>query len=181
MLYYDKRFQRDSVFCIVAFNHLSIRQSSSGSYVMIKCKNFASIADSISKLDARDLTIISERLRDPKAKRRPENDGEKGWFRILDQIEYVGSHVGGSLATKKYQRNEVWSLISFQGTPNWFITISPVDSKHPLCIYYADKNIEFRPDIRDASERLLLVTRNPVACARFFDFVVQLFIKHICG
>ncbi|KAF9052106.1 hypothetical protein BJ165DRAFT_1341104, partial [Panaeolus papilionaceus] len=51
MLYYDKRFQRDSVFCIVAFNHLSIRQSSSGSYVMIKRKNFASIADSISKLD----------------------------------------------------------------------------------------------------------------------------------
>ncbi|KAF9050081.1 hypothetical protein BJ165DRAFT_1414089 [Panaeolus papilionaceus] len=151
------------VFCIVAFNHMSIKQSSSGSYIMVKRKNFQAIASSITELDATDLTVISERLRDPKAKKCPENAGEQGWFRILDQIEYVGSHVGGSLAARKYQRNEVWSLISFQGTPNWFVTISPVDSKHPLCIYFADQDLEFKPDLRSSSDRLLLVTRNPVA------------------
>ncbi|KAF9033546.1 hypothetical protein BJ165DRAFT_1417496 [Panaeolus papilionaceus] len=133
MLYYDKRFQRDAVFCIIAFNHMSVKQSSSGSYVM-------AIAQEISSLDPTDLTAISERLRDPKAKRRPENDGEKGWFKVLDHIEYVGSHVGGSLAMRKYQRNEVWSLIGFEGTPNWFVTISPSDAKHPLCIYFADES-----------------------------------------
>ena len=56
-------------------------------------------------------------------------------------------------------RNEIWSMISQLGAPSWFITLSPADSRHPICLYYADENIEFKPDLRSANE---LVLESPV-------------------
>ncbi|KDR65411.1 hypothetical protein GALMADRAFT_30876, partial [Galerina marginata CBS 339.88] len=100
---------------------------------------------------------------------------------ILDDIDHVGGHVKGSLTNKKYMRNEIWSLMSFKGAPSWFITFSPADNRHPLCLYYADKDITFRPKLRMAKERDLLVLSNPVAAARFFDFLVKMVIKHVLG
>ena len=69
-------------------------------------------------------------------------------------------------------RNEVWSLISFIGAPSWFITLSPADINHPICIYFADKNITFKPEIyfKKSDEAYRLVTSNPVAAARFFSY-----------
>ena len=53
-------------------------------------------------------------------------------FRILSDIDTVGGWVKGSLTSKKYMHNNVWSLISYIGAPSWFITLSPVDINHPL-------------------------------------------------
>ena len=78
-------------------------------------------------------------------------------------------------------RNEVWSLISFKGAPSWFITFSPVDNNHPLCLYYADNKLEFSLKSRSADERLRLISQNPVAAARFFHYMSMSFIKHVLG
>jgi hypothetical protein len=78
-------------------------------------------------------------------------------------------------------RNEIWSLISFIGAPSWFITLSPADSKHPICLYFADNDEEFKPDIRMPDEAYRLVSQNPVAAARFFHFVCETFIVHVLG
>lgn len=78
-------------------------------------------------------------------------------------------------------RNEIWSLISYLGAPSWFITFSPADVAHPICLYFADSDEDFKPEIRSSKERNLLIARNPVAAARFFDFMVQMFIKHVLG
>ena len=51
----------------------------------------------------------------------------------------------GSITSKKYMKKEIWSLISFQGTPSWYITLSPADNKHPISLYYADTKEEFTP------------------------------------
>jgi len=72
-------------------------------------------------------------------------------------------------------------MISHLGAPSWFITLSPADNRHPISLYYADKDIEFKPDLRSTNERNLLVAQNPVAAARFFDFIIQMFIKHVLG
>ena len=42
-------------------------------------------------------------------------------------------------------------------------------------------NGPFTPDLRSANERNLLIAQNPVAAARFFDFMVCSFIKHVLG
>jgi hypothetical protein len=59
--------------------------------------------------------------------------------------------------------------------------LSPADSRHPICSYYADKNIEFEPDLRLSNKQNLLVAQNPIAAAHFFDLMIRMFIKHVLG
>jgi len=75
----------------------------------------------------------------------------------------------------------VWSLISYIGAPSWFITLSPTDSKHPICLYFADTNTEFKPELTFSPESSVLIAKNPVAAARFFHFICENFIKHVLG
>jgi hypothetical protein len=89
--------------------------------------------------------------------------------------------VKGSNTSKKWMRNEIWSLIYHRGAPFWYITISPADVKHPLCIYFADKKEKFEVEILPYDERMRLICRNPVAGACFFDFLVKIFISDILG
>ncbi len=42
---------------------------------------------------------------------------------------------------------ELWSLVSYKGAPSWFITFAPADNFHPLCLYFADTEEHFIPDL----------------------------------
>jgi hypothetical protein len=72
-------------------------------------------------------------------------------------------------------------LISFQGAPSWYITLSPADNKHPISLYYADTNEKFEPLLCSKEFKNSLIADNPVASARFFHFIVENFIKHVLG
>jgi hypothetical protein len=78
-------------------------------------------------------------------------------------------------------RNEIWSMISQLTTPSWFVTLSPADNQHPIFLYYADEDVEFKPNLRSANERNLLISRNAIAAAQFFDYMVRMFRKHVLG
>lgn len=78
---------------------------------------------------------------------RASTNEEKACFAILDDLDYVRGHVKGSLTSKKYMHNKIWSLISFLGAPSWFITLSPADNQHPICLYFADTGEKFTPDM----------------------------------
>ncbi len=85
------------------------------------------------------------------------------------------------MTSKKYMCNEIWSLVSYLGAPSWFITFAPADVKHPLALYFADTNQEFVPEFRDKTEHINLIANNPIAGARFFKVMVNMFIKHVLG
>jgi hypothetical protein len=72
-------------------------------------------------------------------------------------------------------------MISQLGAPSWFIMLLPADSCHPTCLYYADKNIEFKPNLRLSNEQNLLVAQNPIAAAHFFDLMIHMYIRHLLG
>ena len=72
-------------------------------------------------------------------------------------------------------------MISYLDAPSWFIRLSLADNWHPISLYYADKDIEFKPDLKTSNEWNLLVAQNPVAAARFFDLMIRMFIKHVLG
>jgi len=130
---------------------------------------FAQVAKRIMTLDKSVLENLTNRMM--KGERvKPETEAEVACFKVLSDIDAVGGHVKGSLTSKKYMRNNVWSLISYTGAPSWFVTLSPADINHPICIYFADKNITFKPELyfKKADEAYRLVTSNPVAAARFF-------------
>ena len=61
--------------------------------------------------------------------------------------------------------------------------MSPADINHPICIYFADKNITFIPELyfKKADDAYRLVTSNPVAVAQFFHMMCENFIKHVLG
>src|SRR6202000_609743 len=112
------------------------------SFLLAKRKDVQAIAARLHQLDPAVLAQLSTRLEDGE-KVKPGTPAEKACFAVLDDLDFIGGKVQGSLTSKKYLRNEVWSVIAFKGAPSWFITFSPVDVKHPLCLYYADKQIKF--------------------------------------
>ena len=38
-----------------------------------------------------------------------------------------------------------FGLINLIGVPYWYINLSPADTKHPICIYYANTREEYKP------------------------------------
>lgn len=179
LMYHDKRFQRDSRFVLLAFNHEQIKRGTVGSQILAKRANFSSIVSKVAQLNPAVLSNLVNRLKEGESV-TPQTDDEKICFSIMDQIEHVATNIYGSMASKKRMRNELWSLVTYQGAPSWFVTLSPVDNKHPICLYWADTQITFNPDLsREYCERARLIAKNPVAGARFFHFLVQLLIKHL--
>ena len=182
LMHHDKRFQTDPGFPLIAFNQEQIQESSSAGFVTAEKPYFAEVAKRLLTLDKSVLDNITNRMM--KGERvKPETNAEIACFRVLSDIDTVGGRVKGSLTSKKYMRNNVWSLISYAGAPSWFITLSPADINHPICIYFADKNITFKPELyfKNADNAYRLVTSNPVAAARFFHMMCENFIKHVLG
>ncbi|KAJ7258650.1 hypothetical protein C8J57DRAFT_1234243 [Mycena rebaudengoi] len=169
LMYHDKGFQTDLYFPMVAFNQQQIKAGKSGSHLLAKKKHFSSVVDRLTQLDSAVLSDITSKLAAGK-KFTPTTEAEKACFALLDDLDHVGNHVQGSLTSKKYMRNEIWSLTAFK-----------VDNNHPLCLYYADNEIKFSPRIRSSDERMRLISQNPVATARFFDFMTKSFIKNVLG
>ena len=180
LMYHDKRFQQDLYFPIIAFNHEQMKSGITGSFLLAKRQNFESISLRLQTLDKEVLSNVTERLAKGENV-RPVTDKEKACFEVLQILDHVGGYVKGSLTSKKYMRNQIWSLISFLGAPSWFITLSPADNRHPICLYFADTCETFSPEIHSSSERNRLIASNPVAAARFFDLMVRSFIKNVLG
>jgi hypothetical protein len=180
LMYHDKRFQTDFYFPMIAFNHEQLKAGITGSFLLTKRKNWPNISNRLKSLNHDVLKTISEKLSNG-VHFSPTTIEEKKCYQLLNDLDHVGGFVKGSITSKKHMRNEIWSMISQLGAPSWFITLSPADNRHPICLYYADKHIEFRPNLRSANERNLLVAQNPVAAARFFDLMIRMFIKHVLG
>jgi hypothetical protein len=181
LMYHDKRFQMDPHFPLIALNHEQIKQCTSAGYLLAEKSKFENISKRLMEVDITTLTGLSKRMEDGE-RVVPETDEEKLCFQLIKDLDHVGGNVKGSVTSKKYYRNELWSLISFTGAPSWFITFSPADNKHPICLYYADTKTTFQPELkRDSAERYRLIANNPVASARFFHFMCQIFIKHVLG
>jgi hypothetical protein len=181
LLYHDKRFQMDPHFPLIAFNHEQIKQCTSAGFLLAKKTKFADISERILSINISTIERLAKRMEDGE-KIIPETVDEKTCFQLIKDLDHVGGYVKGSITSKKYMRNELWSLISFQGAPSWFITFAPADNKHPICLYFADTQEVFNPNqMRDHDTRYRLIANNPVAGARFFHFMCQQFIKHVLG
>jgi hypothetical protein len=180
LMYHDKRFQTDVYFPFVAFSHSQIKASTSGAFLLADKKKFHDISHRLLGLNQSVLADVAKKLSEGQNV-KPETQDEKDCFQVIRDLDHVSQRVDGSVTTKKYMRSEIWSMMTYYGAPSWYITLSPADVKHPICLYFADKDEVFKPDLRDYNERIRLIARNPVAGARFFNFMVELFIKHVLG
>jgi hypothetical protein len=177
LMYHDKRFQNDSRFVLVSFNHEQIKSGATASFILAKRRNFSAISSKVSMVNPAVVANIANRVREGK-KVIPTTEDEKLCYPLMDQIDHVGVSIQRSMAGRKRMRTNWWTMITCKGSPSWFVTLSPMDINH-LCLYWADHDIEFRPNLRTKNDHLWLIEQNPVAGARFFHFMVQLFIKHL--
>jgi hypothetical protein len=180
LMYHDKRFQQDPGFPFVAFSHEQIKASTTGGFLLAETNKFDSIAHRLLGVNQDVLSSIADRMSKGELV-KPSNQEETDCFQLIRDLDHIGSKVSGSVTSKKYMRNEIWSLIAQEGAPLWYITLSPADVKNPIALYYAGHDVTFKPSIRTPEERYRLIASNPVACARFFNFMVEQFIKHVLG
>ena len=180
LMYHDKRFQTDPNFPFIAFSHEQISTATTNSFLLAEKKIFGDISQRILNLNTTAFNDLLYRLGNEENV-TPETETEKNCFKLLKDLDHVAGTVKGSTTSKKWMRNEIWSLIAHCGAPFWYITLSPADVKHPICIYYAGSDEKFEPSILPYDERMRKVCSNPVACARFFHFIVTIFISDVLG
>ena len=164
LMYHDKRFQVDQDFPFIAFSHEQIKTASSQSFLLANKKVFDDIKQRILHLDTSELTLLLDRIAKDEVV-KPETEQEKQCFQLLKDLDHVVGPIKGSNTSKKWMRNDIWSLIYHRGAPFWYVTISPADIKHPLCIYYANNKEKFEAKILPYDQRLRLICQNPVAGA----------------
>src|SRR3979490_2538443 len=180
LMYYDKRFQKDPHFPLIAFNHEQMKESTTAGYLTAERKSFHDITDRLMNVNLEVLSDLTKRMTEGE-KVKPETEEEKLCFKLINDLDHVNGHVSGSITQKKYSENEIWFLISYFGAPSWFITFSPADNMHPISLYFADTQETFSPELRPENKHYRLIAENPVAGARFFHFIVEMFIKHVLG
>ena len=147
---------------------------------MAETNKFDDITHRLLRVDQEVLLSIANRMSKGELV-KPSNQDETECFQVIQDLDHIGGKVSGSVTSKKYIRNEIWSLIAQEGAPLWYITLLPADVKNPIALYYVDHDVTFKPGIRVPEERYRLIASNPVACARFFNFMVEQFIKHVLG
>ena len=111
----------------------------------------------------------------------PENEEEQLCYDVIRDLDHVSGRVEGSATTRKYMRNELWSMLAFLGAPTWYITLSPADIKHPIAIYLAQQDEIIQPQLKLDDRHTKILADNPVASAHFFHLMIQSFIKHVVG
>ncbi|EEB88754.1 hypothetical protein MPER_13236 [Moniliophthora perniciosa FA553] len=182
LMYHDKRFQKDENFPVVAFSHKQVKSATQAGWLLADKASFEPISQRLMNLDERVMRNVADRMASGE-RVVPTSEAEKACFKVLTDLDRVAGKVSGSTTTKKYMRNEVWALISHRGAPSWYITVSPADSQSPISLYYADGDEEctLAMPCLNSDQRIRLICENPVAAARFFNFMVTVLLEDILG
>ncbi|KAF8576052.1 hypothetical protein K439DRAFT_1649385 [Ramaria rubella] len=180
MLYHDKRFQTDPDFPLVAFNHRQIKNSSIGSFLLADRLHFDSIVDRLLSISIPVMTSMTHRMKNNEMVKAVTVE-EKACYQLFNDLDHVPSPVEGSGTTRKFMQNECWPLLAYLGAPTWYITFAPADVKHPIALYLAAHKEKIRPVLNTEDAHYKLIADNPVASARFFNILVQAFLKHVIG
>jgi Helitron helicase-like domain at N-terminus/PIF1-like helicase len=181
LMYHDKRFQKDICFPFVAFSHQQVKASTTGGLLLAETRNFENIANRLLSVNQDVLNDLAKRMSIGEVI-KPSTDDERSCFQLIRDLDHIDGKVDGSITSKKHMRSEIWSMMTYMGAPSWYITLSPADNKHPICLYFADNKERLDVElIRSEDERYRLIANNPVAGARFFHFMVQMFIEHVLG
>ena len=165
LMYHDKRFQRDPCFPFVAFSHQQVKSSTTGGFLLAETRKFDDIAERLLNINQDVLQNIAKRMSSGEMVKPSSND-EVDCFQLIHDLDHIDGKDSGSITSKKYMRSEIWSMIAYMGAPVWYITLSPADNKHPICLYFADDKEKFNITLlRPADKRCRLIARNPVAGA----------------
>jgi hypothetical protein len=110
-----------------------VKTASTQSYLLVDQARFTGISQRLLNLDQDVLVSVIERMQRGEHI-KPVTDSEKACFQVLHDLDHVSGKVKGSVTSKTYMRNEIWSLIAAKGAPIWYITLSLADVQHSICL-----------------------------------------------
>ncbi|EIW62581.1 uncharacterized protein TRAVEDRAFT_113169, partial [Trametes versicolor FP-101664 SS1] len=110
-----------------------------------------------------------------------ENAEERKVVQLMKEVQLVNRNVPGSSASRVAMRNEIRALMATHGMPSFYLTINPADIYSPVVKLLAGADIDIDrllpEDVPDPWEQSILVARNPVIAAKFFNVYIKAFIK----
>ena len=180
LINHDKHFQMDVNFPFVAFSHEQMMVNTTQSFLLADQTRFGEISNWLMNIDWATLNNLTTQM-EAGEHVTTQTDAEKQCFQLIRDLDAISGRMHGSTTSKKYMRNEIWSLINHLGSPSWYIMLLPADIHHPICIYFADTKERFSPNMPSYDDRTRLVCQNPSAGARFFHFMVETFFEDVLG
>ena len=180
----DRRFQEHYSFLFVVFNIIQRRKLLLHTSLKVKRSKFRSWAEKfkdISPTTIENLVVKSSDGKYPVA----ENNEEHNVLELMRDVNVINSHIPGSAAARVNMRNEIRGLTMKVGLPSFFITVNPADTRNPIVKFLAGNDIDIDAllpeQVPNPWEQSILIAKNPVIAARFFDIYLKAFISTVLG
>ena len=180
----DRRFQEHYSFIFTAFNIIQRRKMLLHTSLKVKRSNFTSWANRFKSIlmDAIE-RVISRSSNGSYA--TAHDDEEWKVLNLMKEVNTISSHIPGSSASRIAMRNEIRALTMKVGLPSFFITINPADIYNPIVKFLAGEEINLDAllpeQVPNSWEQSILIAKNPVVAARFFDIFVKVFLSTLLG
>lgn len=181
---HDTRFQEHSSFCFTAFNILQRRTLLLRTTLKTKRSSFNSLASKFSSISSEAIRSVSARL-SAGGPVTSSNVEERNVLSLMQQVNVITSDVPGSASSLINMRNQMRGLMIEKGLPSFFVTINPADVYNPIVKFLAGEEIDvddLMPDeVPNYWEQSILIAKNPVIAARFFNIYINAFISALLG
>ena len=180
----DRRFQEHYSFMFTVFNILQRREILLRTSLKTKRQDFDSVAASFGSVSSEAVHLVAERVARGDTQ-TCNSDEERKVLRLMKEVRAITSSVPGSASSKVKMRNEIRGMILELGLPSFFITINPADVYNPIVKFLAGGQVDLDDLMHDQVpnywEQSVLVARNPVVAARFFNLYLKAFIRTVLG
>jgi hypothetical protein len=180
----DRRFQEHSSFSFTAFNILQRHEMLLHTGLKVKRSNFEFVASQFAFVSTTVVTSVSERVANG-GSITPKNVEEHKVLHLLKQVNGIAATAPGSSAARVAMRNEIRGLMIEKGLPSFYITINPADMFNPIVKFLAGSEIDvdalLPEDVPDHWDQSVLIAKNPVIAARFFNIYMKAFISALLG
>ncbi|KAF5325922.1 hypothetical protein D9611_000998 [Ephemerocybe angulata] len=183
---HDPFFENDPELAFDIYNIIRKGAVNTAMNFTVPLSAYSKVVTQIGALQTLHITALREQYRRNPAY-TPTTLTEQNVLKVMSSIAPMARNIPGSVSQKIKMRNEIRAIISQRGSPTLFITINPDDYNHPIVSTLATRSSKRSqlPAIRsmDSTSRTDLALSHPVACAQFFDAVMNAFAKIIlrCG
>ena len=105
--------------------------------------------------------------------------------KLWHQLRTVARNIVGSNFHRGSLSYEIKALMLKYGLPTFFVTINPNDIEHPLVMHFAGKQVNLDDPFSNGwlpkAERAKILADNPVAAAKFFHTLIEIWLETIIG
>ena len=180
----DRRLQEHYSFIFTVFNIIQRRKMLLHTSLKVKRSNFRSWADRFGNISLDAIERVITQSSDGRYA-TARDDEERKVLSLMKEVNTISSHVPGSSASRIAMRNEIRAMTMKIGLPSFFITINPADIYNPIVKFLAGEDIDIDSllpeQVPNSWEQSILIAKNPVIAAKFFDIFVNAFLSTLLG